>query len=75
MNVFELGWVASPIVGAAVGVQRHATLGVGSVLGGFIGAAIVLAVYFALLLGLAVILSLFTGKPFFRPKKRKIDDT
>jgi hypothetical protein len=69
MNVFELGWIASPIIGAAVGVQRHVTLGVGSVLGGLIGAAIGLAVYFVLILGLGAILCLVTGKPFFRPKK------
>lgn len=74
MNVFELGWIASPIIGAAVGVQRHAALGVGSVVGGFIGAAIGLAIYFVLIFGLAAVLSLVTGKPFFRPKKKGVDD-
>jgi len=74
MNIFELGWNASPIVGAVVGVQRQETLGVGSVLGGFIGAAIGLTIYFVLILGLAAILSLVTGKPFLRPKKRGVDD-
>ena len=43
-------------------------------MGGFIGAAIGLAVYFVLILGLAAILSLATGKPFFSPKKKRVDD-
>ena len=70
MNIFELGWIASPLIGAVVGAQRHATLGVGLVFGGFIGAAIGVAIYFVLIFGLAAILSLVTGKPFFRPKNR-----
>ncbi len=75
MNIFELGWIASPIIGAAIGVQGHETLGVGHVFGGFIGGTIGLVAYFVLILGLAAILSLVTGKPFFKPKKGGVDDT
>jgi len=74
MNVFELALIASPVIGAVVGVQCSAALGVGSVGGGLIGAAGGLAIYFVLILGLAAILSLIPGEPFFRAKKRGIDD-
>jgi hypothetical protein len=74
MNVFELGLVALLIIGAAYGVQNHTTLGVGLLLGGFIGAAIGVAIYFVLIFGLAAIVSLATGKPFFKPKKRGPED-
>ncbi len=74
MNIFELGWIASPVIGAVVGVQHHTAFGVGPWFGAIIGIFIGLAAYFALILGLAAILSLVTGKPFFRPKKREVDD-
>jgi hypothetical protein len=74
MNVFELGLVASPIIGAAIGIQSHTIIGVGLLLGGFIGAAIGVASYFILIFMLAAILSLVTGKPFFKPKKRRPED-
>jgi hypothetical protein len=75
MNIFELGFLVAPIVGAVVGVQHHAPFGVGPVLGGVIGAAVGLASYFAVMFVLAAVMSLLTGKPLFRPKvERKVDD-
>lgn len=69
MNVFELACVASPIVGAVVGVTYHAVLGVGQILGGFIGAALGIVAYFALVFALAVICKMAFRGPLIKPKK------
>jgi hypothetical protein len=72
MNIFELGWVASPLIGAVVGVEHQATLGVGSVLGGFIGALAGMAAYSILLFCFAVVASRVTGTPLLSPRKKKM---
>ena len=74
MNVFELGFVAAPVIGALVGVWRHATLGVNAVLGGLVGAVAGVVAYFGLIFCLAGVMSLATGKPMFRPKKERAKD-
>lgn len=75
MNVFELGFVATPIVGAVVGAQHHAALGVGSFLGGVIGVAIGFVSYFVAIFLFAAAMSFLTGKPMFKPEAdRKVDD-
>jgi hypothetical protein len=70
MNIFELGFILAPLVGAVVGVRYHTAFGVGPVLGGSLGALSGIAAYFAIVLALAAIMSWTTGKPFFRPKKQ-----
>jgi hypothetical protein len=70
MNIFEVGWVASPVVGAVVGVKHHAILGVGSVLGGFAGALAGIVAYAILLFCFAVAISWVTGSPLFKPKSK-----
>jgi hypothetical protein len=70
MNIFQLGWLASPIVGATIGVEHHAALGAGAALGGVIGALAGVAAYSVGLFCFAVVMSRVTGTPLFKPKNK-----
>lgn len=74
MNIFELAWAASPVIGAVVGVRNHAAVGVSAVWGGVLGAAGGVAVYFAFIFAIAIVMCLCTGESLFPPKKQPPDN-
>lgn len=70
MNIFELAWVASPVIGAVFGVRNHTTIGVPAVWGGILGAAAGVAAYFAIIFAVAIVMGICTGQsPFGRGKE------
>jgi len=75
MNVFELIFVMLSIIGAVLGVRHHGVLHVGPIIGGLIGTTggDLTAVAFTFVC--AVVLSLITGEPLFRPEKGNLDGT
>lgn len=74
MNIFELAWAASPVIGAVVGVRNHAAVGVSAVWGGVLGAVGGVAVYFAFIFAIAIVMCLCTGESLFPPKKERADN-
>jgi hypothetical protein len=73
MSFFDIIRFGLPIIGFVLGAQRHEVFHVGWFLGALVGSAIGFIVGYAITFLCAVVLSLITGGPLFRPKKKGDD--